>query len=147
MPKVHYLNTIRTFDNDGFKKRAGCLCFRTEAENEVLLVSSSKTPDKWVVPSGGVEPDEDFATAALREVAEEAGVKGNLGRFLGTFENDKRKHRTAVYVLIVTEECEDWYEGKCGRVRKWFPVDSATAMLRECKPFQASYLDKAVTTR
>jgi 8-oxo-dGTP pyrophosphatase MutT (NUDIX family) len=28
-------------------------------------------PNKWVVPSGGVEPDEDFATAALREVAEE----------------------------------------------------------------------------
>lgn len=37
----------------------------------MLLVSSSKVPNKWVVPSGGVEPDEDFATAALREVAEE----------------------------------------------------------------------------
>jgi hypothetical protein len=31
------------------------------------------------------------------------------------FQNDKRKHRTAVYVLIVTEECEDWHEGKCGK--------------------------------
>ena len=37
----------------------------------MLLVSSSKVPNKWVVPSGGVEPNEDFATAALREVAEE----------------------------------------------------------------------------
>lgn len=30
------------------------------------------------------------------------------------FQNGKRKHRTAVYVLIVTEECKDWHEGKCG---------------------------------
>ncbi|XP_046852381.1 diphosphoinositol polyphosphate phosphohydrolase 1-like isoform X2 [Xenia sp. Carnegie-2017] len=147
MPKVQYVNTIRTFDKEGFKKRAGCLCFKSEAENEVLLVSSSKVPNKWVVPSGGVEPNEDLQTAALREVAEEAGVKGTLGRFLGTFENNKRKHRTAVFVLIVTEESEEWHEGKCGRIRKWFTVDSASKLLRECKPFQACYIDKAVKTR
>lgn len=34
-------------------------------------MSSSKVPNKWVVPSGGVEPNEDLQTAALREVAEE----------------------------------------------------------------------------
>lgn len=45
MPKVQYVNTIRTFDKEGFKKRAGCLCFKSEAENEVLfyeLVHSQK---------------------------------------------------------------------------------------------------------
>lgn len=40
-------------------------------------MSSSKVPEKWVVPSGGVEPNEDLATAALREVAEEVyNIKG-----------------------------------------------------------------------
>ncbi len=28
----------------------------------------------WVVPGGGLDPDEDWATAAVREVAEETGV-------------------------------------------------------------------------
>ena len=27
--------TIRTYDEDGYRKRAGCLCFRTETEEEV----------------------------------------------------------------------------------------------------------------
>lgn len=53
---------------------------------QVLLVSSSKEPNKWVIPGGGVEPDEQTDRAALREVREEAGVEGHLGRCLGVFE-------------------------------------------------------------
>uniref|UniRef100_A0A8I5NRC2 Uncharacterized protein n=1 Tax=Papio anubis TaxID=9555 RepID=A0A8I5NRC2_PAPAN len=64
-------NQTRTYDGDGYKKRAACLCFRSESE-------------------------------------EEAGVKGTLGRLVGIFENQERKHRTYVYVLIVTEVLEDW---------------------------------------
>ncbi|TNN24110.1 Diphosphoinositol polyphosphate phosphohydrolase 1 [Liparis tanakae] len=37
-----------------------------------------------------------------------AGVKGTLGRLVGVFENQERKHRTYVYVLLVTELLEDW---------------------------------------
>ncbi|MEE6492978.1 hypothetical protein FKM82_016689 [Ascaphus truei] len=98
----------RTYDEDGFKKRAACLCFRSAAEDEVLLVSSSRYQDRWIVPGGGLEPEEEPSTAAAREVCEEAGVKGTLGRLLGVFENSDRKHRTFVYVLIVTEVLEDW---------------------------------------
>uniref|UniRef100_A0A8C5AP66 Uncharacterized protein n=1 Tax=Gadus morhua TaxID=8049 RepID=A0A8C5AP66_GADMO len=46
-------NQTRTYDGDGFKKRAACLCFRSCSEEEVLLVSSSRHPDKWIVPGGG----------------------------------------------------------------------------------------------
>lgn len=31
-------NQTRTYDGDGYKKRAACLCFRNESEEEVLLI-------------------------------------------------------------------------------------------------------------
>lgn len=50
------------------------------------MVTSSKRPDQWIFPGGGVEPEEDSSVTAMREVAEEAGVTGKLDRFLGIFE-------------------------------------------------------------
>lgn len=64
-------NQTRTYDREGFKKRAACLCFRSEQEDEVLLVSSSRYPDQWIVPGGGMEPEEEPGGAAVREVYEE----------------------------------------------------------------------------
>jgi diphosphoinositol-polyphosphate diphosphatase len=52
----------------------------------VLLVTSSRRPDHWIVPGGGVEPEEESSVTAIREVLEEAGVCGKLGRCLGVFE-------------------------------------------------------------
>uniref|UniRef100_A0A3Q2ZED4 diphosphoinositol-polyphosphate diphosphatase n=1 Tax=Hippocampus comes TaxID=109280 RepID=A0A3Q2ZED4_HIPCM len=105
-------NQTRTYDGDGFKKRAACLCFKNEREDEVLLVSSSRHPDQWIVPGGGMEPEEEPCGAAVR-----AGVKGKLGRLLGVFE--------------VRIEC---------RKREWFTVDEAIKVLQSHKPVHAEYL-------
>jgi diphosphoinositol-polyphosphate diphosphatase len=40
--------------------------------------------------------------SAMREAMEEGGVVGNLGRYLGVFDNVERRHRTRVYVLRVS---------------------------------------------
>ena len=53
---------------------------------QLLLVSSSKHADRWVVPGGGIEPCEEPRLAAVREALEEAGAKGHIGRFFGVFE-------------------------------------------------------------
>lgn len=34
-------------------------------------MSSSRHPDKWIVPGGGMEPEEEPSVAAVREVCEE----------------------------------------------------------------------------
>ena len=50
-------------------------------------MSSSKYPERWIIPGGGVEADEvTGAETAVREVLEEAGVLGRLGRCLGVFD-------------------------------------------------------------
>ncbi|KAF7248500.1 Diphosphoinositol polyphosphate phosphohydrolase 2 [Varanus komodoensis] len=158
-------NQTRTYDREGFKKRAACLCFRSEREDEnerriaqnlendeavtwwlekrcmamqrtivrrdldhagaasdVLLVSSSRYPDQWIVPGGGMEPEEEPGGAAVREVYEEAGVKGKLGRLLGIFE------------LISL--------ASLGRKREWFKVEDAIKVLQCHKPVHAEYLEK-----
>ena len=33
-------NQTRTYDREGFKKRAACLCFRSEQEDEVRAVGA-----------------------------------------------------------------------------------------------------------
>uniref|UniRef100_A0A8C3C4U6 diphosphoinositol-polyphosphate diphosphatase n=1 Tax=Cairina moschata TaxID=8855 RepID=A0A8C3C4U6_CAIMO len=111
-------------------------------DTKVLLVSSSRHPDRWIVPGGGMEPEEEPNVAAVREVCEEAGVKGTLGRLVGIFENRDRKHRTYVYVLIVTEVLEDWEDSvNIGRKREWFKIEDAIKVLQYHKPVQASYFE------
>ncbi|CAH1775000.1 unnamed protein product [Owenia fusiformis] len=135
-------NSVRTYDEDGFKRRAACLCFKDETEQELMLITSSKEPERWIVPGGGIEPTEDSLFAAQREALEEAGVKGVVSRELGVFENCDRKTRTHVFVLIVTEAVEDWEEAiSMGRQRKWFSFADAKAQLALHKPVQTSYLD------
>uniref|UniRef100_A0A0A9Z8P3 diphosphoinositol-polyphosphate diphosphatase n=1 Tax=Lygus hesperus TaxID=30085 RepID=A0A0A9Z8P3_LYGHE len=135
-------NSTRCYDADGYRRRAACICVRSEAEDEVLLVSSSRASECWIVPGGGVEPEEQPATTAVREVIEEAGVVGRLGRRLGVFENDARKHRTEVFVMLVTEELPEWEDSRAiGRRRKWFSVDEALKQLSLHKPVQVEYLE------
>lgn len=92
------------------------------------------------MPGGGLEPNEDSFEAASREVMEEAGVRGVLSRPLGQFENLERKHRTSVYVLIVTEELEEWDDSKSiGRKRKWFSIDEALDLLVSLSMIHVSF--------
>lgn len=47
------------------------LTARVTSDFQVLLVSSSRHPDRWIVPGGGMEPEEEPGVAAVREVCEE----------------------------------------------------------------------------
>ena len=50
------------------------------------MITSSRNNGNWIIPGGGIEYNENPEDAAQREVYEEAGVKGRLGRLLGIFE-------------------------------------------------------------
>lgn len=72
----------------------------------MLLVTSSRNINHWIVPGGGVDPGEEAAVTAVREVLEEAGVVGNLGRSLGVFEvnccSDFSVSHALLYLTIVS---------------------------------------------
>lgn len=133
----------RLVDDEGFIRRAACVCLNEE-ETQVLLVSSKKDPCVWLVPGGGLEAGEDTVTAAKREAWEEAGIHGHISRYLGLFEtchhSGLKKHRTAVYVFIVTEEHADFPEARLGRRRQWFSMEQALLHLARHRPLQSAYL-------
>jgi len=135
-------------DADGFRMRAACVCVRTAKEQEVLLVSSTGGRG-WIIPGGKVEPPEvdNPSISAVREAREEGGALGQLGRYLGEFENKEKGHRTRVFVLYVEslEPEELWVEKY--RERKWFTIREAKEVLQKNKPFHVKYLERLVQTK
>lgn len=130
-------NLIRTYDSDGYRLRAGCLCYKSEEKKEVLLVSSKKG---WVVPAGGIDPGETAVQAAVREVHEEAGVIGDVGSCMGVFRDGERKTVTYVYSMIVRQMVSPLEQ----KTRKWFCIEDAINELNE-RPSQQSYITTNVT--
>ncbi|XP_059170490.1 diphosphoinositol polyphosphate phosphohydrolase 1-like isoform X2 [Physella acuta] len=135
------LSAARTFDADGLRRRAACLCFKDKKEKEILLISSTHDVSKWIVPGGGIDPGEEPDTAAEREAHEEAGALGVLDRFVGVFENVERKTRTWVYVFYVEQLLDHWTEAKSlDRRRQWFAIEDAKHMLSIHKPIQVQFI-------
>ncbi len=64
--------------------------------------------DDWSLPKGKLDRDESFEQAAIREVEEETGMRGRLGRPLGSTSYRDRKGRLKLvrYFLITAPEGE-----------------------------------------
>ncbi|XP_071964557.1 diphosphoinositol polyphosphate phosphohydrolase 1-like [Antedon mediterranea] len=143
-------NSERTYYADGYRKRSASLCFRTSDFDEVLLVSSTGSPENWVVPGGGLEPDESAGDAAVRELKEEAGVIGRVGKHIGDFELEEggKKKRTSVFCLVFEEELDEWLDKtESGRRRMWFNIKDALNELKKYKHSQSIYLEESLKTR
>ena len=92
-----------------------------------LLVEASGTRDRWVLPKGRVEDAESGATAALREVGEEAGVRARVMQRVGLVEQKKEGERIRIAYFLMA------YAGRTKplerrRVR-WLTYDDAVRTL------------------
>lgn len=127
-------------DEDGFRRRAGCVVFDSQNENKVLLVSSAKS-NSWVIPAGKMEPGETDKEAAERETLEEAGAIGHINRLAGHFQNCVSGWRLGLFVMHVDQLASypQWHEGQT-RERRWFTIEDALEVLSLKSAYQPSLL-------
>jgi diphosphoinositol-polyphosphate diphosphatase len=134
---------VRTFDADGYRRRADAIIFRDTSFTEVLLVSSRSEPERWTVAGGGIEPNETGADTSVREAKEEAGVMGTVDSFVGSFDDPERKTRTEVYILIADKMVDRWEDREqMDRRRQWFSLEEAIAQAAR-RPHKQLYLKAA----
>lgn len=118
--------------------QAAALCLRDrKAGREVLLVTSLTTK-RWIVPKGWPMKGKTLAEAALTEAWEEAGVRGRVlpdpvaaFTYLKEFKNGETAPcRCELFLVDVREQRDDWPEAK-RRTRRWVPLAEAATMVAE----------------
>ncbi|WP_397547515.1 NUDIX hydrolase [Rhodothermus marinus] len=115
------------------KVQAGVLPVRQHNGQIDVLLVTSRTVGRWILPKGNVKRHQTPIEAARQEAYEEAGIRGRidpepLGRYLHGRPGDQRW--VEVYLMTVEEELDDWPE-RHERTRRWMPLAEARQVVYE----------------
>ncbi|TIQ38456.1 MAG: NUDIX hydrolase [Mesorhizobium sp.] len=119
-------------------RQVAAIPFRLREDGKIeVLVVTSRTTRRFIVPKGWPMKGKSGRKAAAIEAQEEAGVLGKaLKQPAGTYSYWKRMANgfirvdVAVYLLEVTEEMTDWREA-ANRQRAWLPPADAALLIDE----------------
>ena len=120
-------------------RQVAALPWRRETDGSIsVLLITSRTNSKWMLPKGWVIPGKSDAESALIEAKEEAGVTGLVAPLpIGSYfyvrqekDGTTRPAQAVVYSLQMTEELSKWDEKK-QRKRQWFTAADAASMVYE----------------
>lgn len=117
-------------DLDDVVRAAGGIPWRVEDRGvEVLLVHRPRYDD-WSFPKGKNDPGEPDERCAVREVREETGFQGVLGRELPRSEyvDGKGRHKVVRYWEMTGTQHEFTPNAEVDEIR-WVTVDEATELL------------------
>jgi 8-oxo-dGTP pyrophosphatase MutT (NUDIX family) len=113
-------------------KQVAALPWRQGKTGVEILLVTTRTTKRWVIPKGWpMEGKADYEAAAV-EAFEEAGVKGHVSRdtyghygYLKISDKGKARHvEVTVYLLQVQHELDQWPERE-ERERRWMRPEAA----------------------
>lgn len=112
---------------------AGAIPVRRTSEGVEVLLITSRSTRRWVIPKGMIESDQSPRQTASAETMEEAGVSGRLSNQpVGRYEHQKRSGGVIVevYLLEVDTVHARWDESD-ERTRLWFSADEAATLVED----------------
>ena len=117
---------------DYFYTQSGVIPYRVEGGVMQVLLITSNSGKRWVIPKGIVEVDLSPAASAAKEALEEAGIEGRVDPVaIGSYKRQKwgGTCTVAVFLMEVETVFEDWAESY--RRRQWMPLEEAVARVEE----------------
>ncbi len=120
MPETNHRYPM-TIVTEGELAAGGVVWRPGDKDEEVLLVHRPRYGD-WTFPKGKVENGESLLECAVREVWEEAGAKGVIGRYLGSlsYRKPNRRSKEVHYWVMMAEEMAFVPSSEVDRIR-WVP--------------------------
>ncbi len=125
----------RQTSGDPAVEAAGGVVLRTAGDDEQdveVLVIHRVRYDDWSLPKGKLDPGEDAATAAVREVEEETGVRAELGGALDSVTYEVPAGPKLVHWFRMRplggDPSERAADGEVD-VARWIPVTEAPSLL------------------
>ena len=115
-----------------FYTQSGVIPYRKVDDQWEILLVTSRSGKRWIIPKGIVDPGLTPAESAAKEAQEEAGIFGTvetpaIGRY--TYMKWNGTCRVKVFPMQVKEELAEWPEGDF-RKRKWFTLNAAVQVLK-----------------
>jgi ADP-ribose pyrophosphatase YjhB (NUDIX family) len=110
-------------------RQSGVLPYQYKNGSIHILLVTTTSKKEWIIPKGNIEQDLTSRESALKEAAEEAGVKGVItGESIGSYTFQKKKTgkicSVEVFPMKVGKEMIEWEEeGK--RKRRWCTPEEA----------------------
>ena len=115
-----------------YYRQSAAIPVRRSAEGVEVLLVTSRSGKRWIVPKGIVEKHLTPAESAAKEAWEEAGVRGALVPGpIGSYRYEKwgGTCTVEVFVLRVEEWADTWPEPY--RRRRWAGLEEAAGEVRE----------------
>lgn len=113
--------------------QSGVIPYRRKNHRIEVLLVTSNTRKRWIIPKGHIEPHLSACESACKEAYEEAGVKGHAEPVpFGVYLHDGAPGSglVEVYLMEVADELQRYPEDD-DRERRWMPLHEARVHVLE----------------